>query len=64
MDNRMQPTYWDREKLLETVKECHQTLHGKRPEAGLYDELELKALEAELSELKGLLIKREALTND
>jgi hypothetical protein len=34
-------------------------LHGQRPEAGLYDGLEIKALEAELSELKGELIKKE-----
>ena len=60
----MKPTYWYRAELLETVKEYHQTLHGERPKAGLYDDLEVKALEAELSELKGLLIKKEALAND
>ena len=42
MDNRMRPTYWDRAELLETVKEFHQKLHGERPEAGLYDDLEIK----------------------
>lgn len=64
MDNRMRPTYWDRAELLETVKEHYQILHGERPEAGLYDELEIKALEAELSELRGSLIKKETLAND
>ena len=63
MDNRMRPTYWDRAELLETVKEFHQKLHGERPEAGLYDDSEIKALEGELAELKGELIKKEALPN-
>ena len=64
MDNRMRPTYWDRAELLETVKEFHQKPHGERPEAGLYDDLEIKALEGELAELKGELIKKEALPNE
>lgn len=64
MDNRMKPTYWDRADLLETVKEFHQKLNGERPEAGLYDDLEIKALEGELAELKGELIKKEALPNE
>ena len=59
MEHRSKPSYWDRDELLETVKEFHQKLHGQRPEAGLYDGLEIKALEAELSELKGELIKKE-----
>ena len=59
MEHRSRPSYWDRDELLETVKEFHQKLHGQRPEAGLYVELEIKALEAELSELKGDLIKEE-----
>ena len=63
MDNRMRPTYWDRAELLETVKEFHQKLYGERQEAGLYDDLEIKALEGELAELKGELIKKEALPN-
>ncbi len=64
MDSRMKPTFWDRAELLETVKEFHQKLHGVRPEAGLYDELEIKALEGELAEIKGDLIKKEALPNE
>ena len=59
MEHRSKPSYWDRDELLETVKEFHQKLHSERPEAGLYDELEIKALEAELSELKGELIRKE-----
>tara|TARA_A100001015_G_C14517330_1_gene529038 strand:- start:97 stop:282 length:186 start_codon:yes stop_codon:yes gene_type:complete len=61
MEHRSKPSYWDRDELLETVKEFHQKLHGQRPGAGLYDELEIKALEGELSELKGELIKKEIL---
>lgn len=64
MDGRMKPTYWDRAELLETVKEHHHKLHGDRPEAGLYDYLEIKALEGELAEIKGELIKKEALPNE
>ena len=45
MDHRSKYSYWDRDELLETVKETHQELHGERPEPGLYDELEIKALE-------------------
>ena len=64
MDSRMKPTFWDRAELLETVKEFHQKLHGVRPEAGLYHELVIKALEGELAEIKGDLIKKEALPNE
>ena len=60
MEHRSKPSYWDRAELLETVKEIHQQLHGQRPEPGLYDELEIKALEAELADLKGDLIKKHA----
>ena len=60
MDHRSKYSYWDRAELLETVKETHQELRGKRPEPGLYDELEIKALEAELADLKGDLIKKHA----
>ena len=60
MDHRSKYSYWDRAERLETVKETHQELHGKRPEPGLYYELESKALEAELADLKGDLIKKHA----
>ena len=42
MDHRSKYSYWDRDELLETVKETHQQLHGKLPKPGLYDELEIK----------------------
>ena len=58
MDHRSKYSYWDRAELLETVKEVHKQLYGNRPEPGLYDELEIKALEAELADLKGDLIKK------
>ena len=60
MDHRSKYSYWDRDELLETVKETHQQVQGNRPEPGLYDELEIKALEAELADLKGDLIKKHA----
>ena len=60
MDHRSELSYWDRAELLETVKETYQQLHGVRPKSGLYDELEIKALDAELADLKGDLIKKEA----
>ena len=51
--------YWDRLEILENVKETYQKIYGKRPEPGLYDDLEVKALIAELSDLRGELIKSE-----
>ena len=60
MEHRSKPSFWDRAKLLETVKETYQQLHGVRPKPGLYDELEITALETELADLKGDLIKKEA----
>ena len=57
MKHRSKLSYWDRAELLETVKEVYQQLHGSRPEPGLYDDLEIKALEAELADIKGDLIK-------
>ena len=60
MEHRSTYSYWDRAERLETVKEAHQDFHGKRPEPGIYDELEIKALEAELADLKGNLINKSA----
>ena len=51
MEHRSKPSFWDRDELLETVKEAYQQLHGERPQPGLYDDLEIKALEGELAEL-------------
>ena len=53
--------YWDRAELLDAVKDTYRKLYKKRPAPGLYDELEIKALEAELSELRGELINREIM---
>ena len=64
MEHRSKPSYWDRAELLETVKETYQKLHGQRPEPGLYDDLEIKALEAEFADIKGDLIKQEALGDE
>ena len=54
MEHRSKLSYWDRAELLERVKETYQKLHGSRPPVGLYDELEIKALEAELADIKGV----------
>ena len=58
MNRSSEYNFWDRAELLETVKEIHRQLYGQRPEPGLYDYLEIKALEAELADLKGDLIKK------
>ena len=60
MDHRSKYSYWDQAELLEAVKESRQDLHGKQPEPGIYDELEIKTLEAELADLKGNLINKSA----
>ena len=39
MEHRSKPSFWDRDELLETVKETYQQLHGERPQPGLYDDL-------------------------
>ena len=51
--------YWDRADLLEDLKAAHQKLHGESPAPGLYDNLEVKAIEAELSEIRGTILKAE-----
>ena len=60
MEHRSEPSYWDKDELIETVKETYQQLHGERPQLGLYDDLEITALEGELAELRGDLINKEA----
>ena len=53
--------YWDRAELLDAAKGTYMKLYKERPASGLYDELEIKALEAELRELRGELINREIM---
>ena len=53
--------YWDRAELLENLKDAHQKLYGNRPAPGLYDDLEIKAIEAELSDLRGDILKEEII---
>ena len=61
MEHRSKPSFWDRDELSETLKETYQHLQGERPKPGLYDDIEIKALEGELAELtRGDLIKEEA----
>lgn len=64
MEHRSKLSFWDRDELLETVKETYKQLHGERPQPGLFDDLEIKALEAELADIKGDLIKKEALGDE
>ena len=47
MEHRSKPSFWDRDGLLQTVKETYQQLHGECPKSDLYDDTEIKALEAE-----------------
>ena len=47
MEHRSKPSFWDRDGLLQTVKETYQQLHGECPKSGLYDDTEIKAIEGE-----------------
>jgi len=60
MEHRCKPSFWDRDELLETVKETYHQFYGERPKPGLYDDLAIKAFENESAEIKGDLIKKEA----
>ena len=53
MEHSSKPSFWDRDELLETLKETYQQLQGEHPQPSLYDDLEIKALEGELAELNG-----------
>ena len=53
--------YWDRAELLDSVKDTYMELYKEKPAPVLYDELEIKALKAELSGLRGELKNREIM---
>ncbi len=48
MEHRSKPSFWDRDELLKSARETYQQLHGEHPQAGLYDDSEIKALGVEI----------------
>ena len=58
MKHRDRYSFFDREELLEKVRETHKQVCGHRPDGDMYNALEMKALEGMLSELRGILIRR------
>ena len=58
MQHRDRYSFFDREELLEKIRELHKTIFGHRPDGDMYNALEIKALEDILSELRGILIKK------
>ena len=58
MKHRDRYSFFDREDLLEKVRETHKQVFGQRPDGDMYNALEIKALEGMLSELRGILIRR------
>ena len=58
MKHRDRRSFFDREELLEKVRETHKQVFGHRPDGDMYNALEMKALEDMLSELSGILIRR------
>ena len=51
MKHRDRYSFFDREELLEKVRETHKQVFGHRPDGDMYNALEIKALEEMLSEL-------------
>ena len=58
MKHRDRYSLFDREELLEKVRETHKQLFGHRPDGDIYNALGIKALKDILSELRGILIRR------
>jgi len=58
MGHGSKPDYWDRADLLEDLKNAHLILYGVRPQPGLYDDLEIRAIQAELDELSNLILRQ------
>ena len=58
MKHRDRYSFFDREELLESVRELHKQVFGHRPDGDMYNALEIKALESIISDFKGILIKR------
>ena len=45
MKHRDRRSFFDREELLEKVRETHKQVFGHRPDGDMYNALEMKALE-------------------
>ena len=58
MKHRDRYSFFDREELLEKVRETHKQVFGHRLDGDMYNALEMKALEGMLSELRGIMIRR------
>ena len=58
MKHRDRHSFFDREELLEKVRETHEQVFGHRPDGDMYNALGMKALEDMLSELRGILIRK------
>ena len=58
MKHRDRYSFFDREELLEKVRETHKQLFGHRPDGDIYNALGIKALKDMLSQLRGILIRR------
>jgi hypothetical protein len=58
MKHRDRYSLFDREELLEKVRETHKQLFGHRPDGDIYNALGIKALKDILSELRGILIRK------
>ena len=58
MKHRDRYSFFDREELLEKIKETHKQVFGHRPNGDMYTALEIKALKDILSELRGILIRK------
>ena len=58
MKHRDRHSFFDREELLEKVRETHKQVFGHRPDGDMYTALEIKALENMLSELRRIVIRK------
>ena len=58
MKHRDRYSFFDREEILEKVRETHKLVFGHRPEGDMYNALEIKALESMLSDLRGIILRR------
>jgi len=58
MKHRDRYSFFDREELLEKIREAHKQVFGHRPDGDMHNALEMKALEGMLSEIRGILLRR------
>ena len=58
MNYRQGYSFFERQELLENTRQIHKELFGKRPEADVYNALDIRSLEKIICELKVMLIKK------